>query len=74
MFNAAGKKITINVIFTGKQGNSRWRPTTSNERGRLTQRNDAMAIAIDIIKLFVQRHSNYQQSCNIFILYTAFDL
>ena len=50
IFNFAGKKLYIDALINGEDGDMQWKPVLSNERGRLAQDNEAGVQLTEIIK------------------------
>ena len=50
IFNAAGKKLSIDALINGEDGHKKWQPALSNEWGRLAQGNDAGVKHTDTIQ------------------------
>ena len=50
VFNPAGKKLSIDTLINGEDGDTRWKLALSNEWGRLSQGNNAGVDQTDTIK------------------------
>ena len=56
IFNPAGKKISIDALINGEDGDNKCKSAISNEEGRLAQSNDAGVKHTDTIKFIAKQN------------------
>ena len=56
IFNPAGKKLSIDALINGEDGDKTWKPALSNEWGRLVQSSDAGVKHTETIKFVAKQN------------------